>query len=256
MIIAIVHTPSSVSGTFGFVVAFGAGMLSFISPCVLPLVPGYLSMMSGLSTAEISEPSLGQRARLFRVSLLFVLGFSLVFMTLGATATQAGQFFQNHRRIFNEIAGIVIILMGFVLAGWMTLRPLLSQKRFYVDPDKFGRWTAPVLGMAFAFGWTPCIGAVLTPILSLAADQNTVLHGMWLLFFYSLGLGVPFVLSSLALSRFSSSFQLVKRHTKAINLVSGLLLIVFGVLMFTNNLTRLSSWMLSRMNSWGISTFT
>lgn len=218
------------------VVAFGAGMLSFLSPCVLPLVPGYLSLMSGLSAADLQT----ERARVLRATLLFVAGFTVVFVALGATASAVGQGLQDHQRGLNQLAGVVVIVMGVVLAGVASPAILMRERRFHVSPSALGVFAPPVMGMAFAFGWTPCIGLVLGPILTLAAADGTVAHGMVLLIFYSLGLGVPFVLSGVALARLTSAFAWVKRHFRVINAVAGALLVAFGVLLVTDNVSWLS----------------
>jgi cytochrome c-type biogenesis protein len=218
------------------VVAFGAGMLSFLSPCVLPMVPGYLSLMSGLSTTEFGA----ERARVTRAALLFVAGFTVVFDALGASASAIGQSVQDHQRGLNQGAGVVIIVMGVVLAGVISPAILMREQRFHVSPSALGPWAAPVMGAAFAFGWTPCIGLVLGPILTLAAADGTVVHGVVLLVSYSLGLGVPFVLSGLALARLAGAFAWVKRHFRVINAIAGALLIAFGILLLTDNVNWLS----------------
>jgi cytochrome c-type biogenesis protein len=217
-------------------VAFGAGMLSFLSPCVLPLVPGYLSLMSGLSAAELESA----RARTLRATLLFVLGFTVVFVALGATASALGQTLQDHQRELNRIAGVVVIVMGVVLAGVVSPAALMRERRFHVSPSALGVFAPPVMGMAFAFGWTPCIGLVLGPILTLAAAEGTIGRGVLLLTAYSLGLGVPFVASGVGLARLTGAFGFVKRHFRVINAVAGALLVAFGLLLLTDNVSWLS----------------
>ena len=216
-------------------------MLSFFSPCVLPLVPGYLSLMSGVSVTELQEPgSVAVQTRGLRSTLLFVAGFTIVFVLLGASASAVGGALQDHKRGLNQLAGILVIVMGLFLAGFMSPRLLMAERRIHVSPSKLGTWAPPVMGMAFAFGWTPCIGAILAPILALASDQDTVARGALMLAVYSLGLGVPFIISGLALSRLSGVFGWIKRNFRVINLVAGLLLIGFGLLLLTNNLGWLS----------------
>jgi cytochrome c-type biogenesis protein len=224
------------AGNPNVVVAFGAGMLSFLSPCVLPLVPGYLSLMSGLSAAELDT----EKARLLRATLLFVAGFTVVFVALGASASAVGQTLTDHQRGLNQVAGVVVIVMGVVLAGVVSPTMLMRERRFHVSPSQLGVFAPPVMGMAFAFGWTPCIGLVLGPILSLAATERTVLRGVVLLVAYSLGLGVPFVASGLALGRLTGAFSWVKRHFRVINAVAGALLVAFGLLLLTDNVSWLS----------------
>lgn len=221
--------------------AFGAGVLSFLSPCVLPLVPGYLAMMSGLSGAELAEPKGEDQRRIVRETLLFVAGFSIVFVALGASASALGTFLYDHRVGLNRVMGVVVIVMGLFLAGIASPRLLQAERRFQATPSKLGPFAAPVMGMAFAFGWTPCLGPVLAALLSLAATNNTVWKGAALLLVYSAGLGVPFVLSGIGLARLQSTFAFVKRHYRVINGVAGVILIGFGVLLFTNRLTLIAS---------------
>ncbi|MEY2477075.1 MAG: cytochrome c-type biosis protein [Actinomycetota bacterium] len=231
----------------GFVVAFGGGMLSFLSPCVLPLVPGYLSLMSGVSAGELIEPTADDRRRVLRATLLFVGGFTLVFTFLFAGASAVGQTLVDHQRGLNQVAGIVTIVMGLLIAGVVSPRLLQQERRLHVSPSRLGVFAPPAMGMAFAFGWTPCIGPILAAVLPLAAAQGTLARGMGMLVAYSLGLGVPFVAAGLALGRLTSVFAFVKRHFRALNLASGLLLIAFGFLLLTSNVTWLSGWFSDRM---------
>jgi cytochrome c-type biogenesis protein len=246
----ILHSP------VGFVVAFGAGIVSFLSPCVLPLVPSYLSMMSGVGTAELSEASRPDQRRLIRSTLLFVAGFTVVFAILEATASGLGDTLRAHQRAFDEAAGVLIIAAGLVFAG--ILRPLwlTKERRIHVVPSKLGTWAAPVMGMAFAFGYTPCIGPALASVLALAADGNTLGRGEAMLVVYSLGLGVPFVVSGVAFARLAGVFSFVRRHTGIINLISGLLLAGLGVLLVTDNLHVLSTWASDLLTDIGLSRLT
>jgi cytochrome c-type biogenesis protein len=229
------------------VVAFGAGMLSFLSPCVLPLVPGYLSLMSGVSTSQLSVATRTDTKVILRSTLLFVLGFTLVFTALGAEASTLGSALQHHKRVLDQVSGSIIILMGLILAGAVSPRFVQQERRFHVSPSRLGVWAPPVMGMAFAFGWTPCIGVQLGAILSLAADSGTLTKGVVLLVFYSLGLGVPFVAAGLAFDQLTGAFAWVKRHFRVINLVSGLLLAAFGLVLLTNGIaawsSHVSTWM-------------
>jgi cytochrome c-type biogenesis protein len=209
-------------------VAFGAGMLSFLSPCVLPLVPAYLSLMSGLSAAELDT----ERARLLRATLLFVAGFTVVFVALGATASAVGRSLQDHQRGLNQVAGVVVVIMGIVVAGLLAPAMLQRERRLHVSPSRLGAFAPPVMGMAFAFGWSPCIGPVLAGVLTVASTEKTIGRGVLLLVVYSLGLGVPFVASGLAFARLTGVFAWVKRHFRAVNLVAGALLVAFGLLLF------------------------
>ena len=240
------------SPNVGLIAAFGAGMVSFLSPCVLPLVPGYLSLMSGLAVSDVQTPTGAQRGRLVRSALLFVGGFSVVFAMLGASASAIGGVVDDHHTVLLRIAGVVTIVMGLFMAGIFRPLWLLRERRIYVSPARLGPIAAPVMGAAFAFGWTPCIGAVLAPIITLASSSRTVGRGTLLLVTYSLGLGVPFVLTALGLDRLSGAFGWWKRHARAIDLVSGLMLSAFGFLLLTDQLTRISTTILTLMDRVGL----
>jgi cytochrome c-type biogenesis protein len=242
----ILHSP------VGFVVAFGGGIISFLSPCVLPLVPSYLSMMSGVSTAELAVASRPDQRRLLRATLLFVAGFTLVFAALEATASSLGQTLQAHERVLNQIAGVVIIVAGLVFAGLVRPAWLMRERRWHVAPSQLGEWAAPLMGMAFAFGWTPCIGPVLAAVLSLASDTHTLGRGEAMLVAYSLGLGVPFVVAGVAFGRLTSVLAFARAHLRAINLISGLLLATLGVLLLTDNLQVLSTWFSDGLRALGL----
>jgi len=230
-------------------IAFGAGVISFVSPCVLPLLPGYLSMMSGYSASQL-ESGEASTARLTRVMLLFIMGFTLVFAALGAAATGLGTFLRQNLGTFTRIAGIVIIVFGVLMVAMaISNRGLLAgfnrDRRVDVRPSRLGKWAPPVMGAAFAFGWTPCIGPVLTVILTTAAVQETVGRGMLLLVSYSLGLGLPFLLAGLGLFRI---FGRLKPYLRNINIASGVLLTMFGVVMVTGRLGAVSSWFVSQFD--------
>ncbi|HZQ85742.1 MAG TPA: cytochrome c biogenesis protein CcdA [Acidimicrobiales bacterium] len=228
---------------WGFVIAFGGGMLSFLSPCVLPLVPGYVSLMSGLSSAQVTEQDGGVavKVHVLKSTLLFVAGFTLVFTAFFAGAFGVvNTFFLGHQEVLNRVAAIVVIVMGLLLAGLVSPQFLMQERRLHVSPSRLGVWAAPVMGMAFAFGWTPCIGAVLAPVLAVSAEQ-TVGRGLFLVIAYALGLGVPFIAAGLALGRLAGVFGWVKRHFRVINLVSGLFLVLFGVLLLTHRITNWSA---------------
>jgi len=227
-------------------VAFIFGMLSFLSPCVLPLLPGYLSMMSGYSAADLAEGA-PSTARMLRVTLLFVAGFTTVFVALGATATSLGSSLLRNSGTITVWAGWIVIAMGIfiaVSAVWSPtlLMPLMRERRLEVRPSRLGAWAPPVMGVAFGFGWTPCIGPTLAAILTIAATEDTVGQGMFLLFVYSLGLGVPFVLAGIGISKAYSAFGWLKRHFTPITVGSGVLLAFFGLLMVTGRLVDLSRW--------------
>jgi cytochrome c-type biogenesis protein len=242
----ILHSP------VGFVVAFGAGIISFLSPCVLPLVPAYLSMMSGVSSAELATVARPDSRRMLRATLLFVAGFTVVFAALEATASGLGQTLRSHEHLLNQIAGVVIIAAGLIFAGLLRPAFVMRERRWHVAPSQLGEWAAPVMGMAFAFGWTPCIGPVLAAVLSLASDTHTLGRGEAMLVAYSLGLGVPFVVAGLAFGRLTGVFSFARAHLRAINVVSGLLLAGLGVLLLTDNLHVLSTWFSDVLNALGL----
>ena len=225
----------------GLLVAFGAGMLSFLSPCVLPLVPGYVSMVSGLSAAEIEAGAARDVGALLRGVVGFVAGFTLVFTALGAAASGLGHLLLGHERTLDVAAGALVVVFGVWMAGIATPTRFLRERRFHPRPSRLGAWAPPVLGMAFAFGWTPCVGPVLGGVLGLAATRATLGSGVALLVAYSLGLGVPFLATGLALGRLTSLFARVRRRLFVVNLVSGVALVAFGVLLLTDNLHWLSS---------------
>ncbi len=225
----------------GLLVAFGAGILSFLSPCVLPLVPGYVSMVSGISVEEMRSGSRPERRALLRGSLGFVLGFTLVFTALGAAASGVGQLLLRHQRGLDIVAGALVVAMGLWLAGVAVPRFAMSERRFHPRPSRLGAWAPPVMGMAFAFGWTPCIGPVLGAVLGLAATRATLGSGIALLVVYSLGLGVPFVATGLAFGRLSTFWSLARRRIWAVDLAAGACLVAFGMLLVTGELHLVSA---------------
>lgn len=224
------------------VVAFGGGILSFVSPCVLPLLPGYLAMMSGYSTAEVASGSVPMRRMVGKIGL-FILGFTLVFAALGASATTLSQVIRRNLPELTRLAGVLIVAMGILIVAMAVsnrgpLAALSRERRFDVRPSRLGRWAAPVMGMAFAFGWTPCIGPILTVVLATAATQDTVGRGVGLLVAYSMGLGVPFLVAGLGLAKV---FTRLRRWLKPINIASGVALAAFGMVMLSGNLTAWSA---------------
>jgi cytochrome c-type biogenesis protein len=232
----------------GLIGAFAGGMLSFLSPCVLPLVPGYLSMVSGISVAELQAGDPSNLRRIMVSTLLFVAGFTAVFVALGAAASGFGQALREHQRGLEMIAGLFVMAMGVFLAGFMSPRFLMAERRMHVSPSEVGAWAPPLMGAAFAFGWTPCIGPILAGVLGLAEHDATLTRGVALLAAYSLGLGVPFIITGVAFDRMAGTFAVVKRHFRVINLVAGAFLFAFGFLLFTNRLTRLSSYFTDALN--------
>jgi cytochrome c-type biogenesis protein len=229
--------------------AIFAGFLSFISPCVLPLIPGYLSFISGVSIEDLTSKE-KSRDHLFRVvinTLFFVVGFSLVFILLGATATWIGEALHEHMSWFNKIAGALVFLFGLHVAGVFKIKALNYEKRFDTGSKKMGIIGSLIIGVAFAFGWTPCIGPILGSILTLAAQQNSVNSGIMLLAFYSAGLGVPFILTALLFNYLIGAFGFIKRHFRTVELISGGLLMIVGVLIFFDLLQVISNFILDKV---------
>src|ERR671912_2550155 len=231
--------------------AFIAGILSFISPCVLPLIPGYLSFVSGVTLEEMRAPgasaaiapSDSKRRRAVIMSLAFVLGFSIVFIALGATATAVGTLLMDHIQLLSKIAGAVIIVFGLHMMGVLKIGWLYSEKRVQTNKKPAGFFGAILVGIAFAFGWTPCIGPILSAILFVAAAQETVGEGVQLLAVYSAGLGVPFIATSLAINQFLAASARIRKHYHTIEVVSGMLMIIVGVLIFTNKFTIIAQFL-------------
>jgi cytochrome c-type biogenesis protein len=236
--------------------AFAAGVLSFISPCVLPLIPGYLSYISGVSLEEMRGPvAAGGGAaavaapvqiintRVMLTSLAFVVGFSLVFVSLGASATYFGQFLMERLTLLGKIAGVILVIFGLHMMGVFRIGWLYREARFQTRAKPVGFFGPLLVGIAFAFGWTPCIGPSLAGILAVAAVQDTVGEGIRLLAIYSAGLGIPFLLAAMAIEHFFTAFHKIRKHYRKIEIVSGLLLIVIGVLIFTNRFTIIAQWL-------------
>ena len=220
--------------------AFLAGFLSFISPCVLPLVPGYISFISGISLEDIENKKQQNKNTIIISSLFFIIGFSLIFILLGATATFLGSFLLEKASILRKVAGIIIILFGIHMSGLYRIKFLDYEKRIYTNTRPVNIVVGPFLmGLAFAFGWTPCIGPVLAAILVYAGTQDTVYQGILLLILYSAGLGIPFLLTALAINKFYSFSNKIKKHFKTVELVGGVLLILIGGLILTDNFQRI-----------------
>ncbi len=218
-------------------VAFVAGLVSFLSPCVLPLLPGYLSYISGSSIEELQDGSAPQSRRMLITTLFFVMGFSVVFSLLGSAFGLVGDALVTNKGTAERVAGAVIILMGLFMMGLVNLAALQREVRWMPKSRKWGPVGALPLGMAFAIGWTPCIGPILASIYMLAISSPGT--GASLLLVYSLGLGVPFILSGLLFSKLTNTLTWFKRHSVLIHRASGGLLVVIGVLLFTGRWTTL-----------------
>ena len=224
--------------------AFAAGLISFLSPCVLPLVPGYISIISGFSLDQLKDQQ--KNTSLTRTvllnSVMFIIGFSITFISMGASATWIGQLLASRRQFFDRIAGLIIIILGLHLLGIFKINFLYRDKRFHNIEKPRGVLGALVLGLAFAFGWTPCIGPILAGILTIASTKQTPVEGVLLLAVYSMGLGIPFLMTSLGLNKFLGFYGRFKRHFHAVEMVSGALVIAVGMLILTNNLSRMAGW--------------
>ena len=225
----------------GLLSAFFAGFISFLSPCVLPLVPGYLSYMSGMTVGDTGE---AKARHTLTVSIAFVLGFTVVFVAFGATATVLGSFLLENKDQFARISGVLIIIMGLIFMGVIKAPFLYREARFHPRPEA-GMWGSAILGAAFAFGWTPCIGVTLGAVLTMAAGRSVdggAGQGALLLAAYSLGLGIPFILCGLGVSRLTSALGWFRKHMRTVNIISGALLVLVGVLFVTNQVDQMSAW--------------
>lgn len=224
--------------------AFAAGLLSFLSPCVLPLIPSYITYITGLSFSDLDSehPTSLVRKKTFLNSLAFVVGFSIVFVLLGASATFAGSFLREHMDAVRKVGGVLVILFGIHITGLFPVRWLLGEKRIHLGHKPAGYLGSLFVGIAFAAGWTPCIGPVLASILMVAATEEKVADGIVLLLLYSAGLGIPFLLSSLALHRFVVTFNRFKKHIRLFEIVTGFFLVIVGILIFTNWLSLLAGY--------------
>jgi len=225
--------------TLGLLVAFAAGLLSFLSPCVLPLVPSYIGFLTGMSLPEMS----GRRRVAVAHALLFVLGFSLVFVLLGASATALGRALNYYQVWLQRVGGVLIIGFGLVCLGVIKAGFLSQERRVQVDQKPVGYLGSALVGMAFGAGWTPCIGPVLGAILGLAATSQDLARGVLLLAVYSAGLAVPFLVAAVALDSFLGWFQRFRRYLPWVMRVTGVLLIFVGGLMVTGEFTRLAGWL-------------
>ncbi len=222
--------------------AFAAGLISFLSPCVLPLVPGYISFISGVSFAEIREkkestPFLSKEKRMILFSsIFFIIGFSMVFILLGATATWIGTLISSKISVLTKLAGLIIIFFGVYMMGFIRPRFLYKEARFQIKDKRFGYVGAWLIGVAFAFGWTPCIGPILAGILTFAGTLENVNQGIFLLAMYSLGLGVPFLLTAIAINQFWRFFSRIKKYMRVLEVTSGAIMVILGFMIFTNKL--------------------
>ena len=232
------------------IVALFAGLISFLSPCVLPIVPPYLAYMSGVALNDV-ESKKGRQKIVF-TALFFVLGLSTVFIFLGFSASAIGTVFFEYQNLLNTIAGLVIMLFGLHFLDILRLKVLDREARFEVENYQGTAFGSYVLGLAFAFGWTPCIGPQLGAILSLAASNGSIAKGTFLLTFYAIGLGIPFLIFAFFINRLDGTLKLIKRYFKIIERIMGLLLWTVGLLMLTGGFSSISFWLLETFPSLGV----
>lgn len=232
----------------GIPIAFAAGLLSFLSPCVLPLVPSYLTFVTGMSLEDL-EQGVDRRTTLIH-SVLFVAGFSAIFVTMGAAASFLGMFLRQNSLLIARVGGVVIILLGLHLTGLFRVTPLLRERRVHLAEKPAGYIGTVGVGIAFAAGWIPCTGPTLGALFTLGAAQETMWSGVGLLGAYSLGLALPFLLASLALDRFLQAFKKFRRWMGAVEIASGVLLVFLGILLVTGQMTRLSAWLFKFTPEW------
>lgn len=230
-----------------YLVALASGMFSFLSPCVLPLVPAYICFITGNSYQDVQDGNKIGKWAMFWPALAFVLGFSTVFIALGAGASSIQGVLQEYKDIFAKISGVMIVILGVHFTGLIKLSFLYKEARFQTADEQKGLVGAYVIGLAFAFGWTPCIGPILATILTLAATQEHFSQGVTLLAVYSAGLGVPFIIASVAINRFLRTSARLRKHMKAVEYVIGGLLIVTGVAIFTGSLQNLGFYLIEAM---------
>jgi cytochrome c-type biogenesis protein len=225
-------------------ISFLAGLLSFLSPCVLPLVPAYVSYITGVSFNELINPISKRKIRHVTLinSTMFILGFSLVFVTLGASATFVGQLLASYIHIVRKIGSIFIILFGLYLTGVYKIKFLSQERRLNIGANTHGYLSSVLIGIAFAAGWTPCVGPILSSILLYASLSETVGTGIYLLSIYSLGLAVPFFITALAINTFLNSFKTINKYLRYVNFISGLLLISMGLILFSDYFQLLSGY--------------
>lgn len=237
-----------------FAAAFGAGLLSFLSPCVLPLVPPYICFIGGLTLDQLTEQRATDRVaarRVFMAALVFVLGFSTVFVALGAAASVIGQAVATHYDLLSKIAGVVIIVLGLHFLGLFRIALLYREARFHLESRPAGLLGAYVVGLAFAFGWTPCVGPVLAAILFVAGAEESIMLGGLLLAAYALGIGLPFLAAALAVRPFMAFMARFRRYLGAIEKVMGGLLVATGVLFLTGTMSEIAYWILEAFPALG-----
>ena len=231
--------------------AFGAGIFSFISPCILPIIPSYMFFISGTSAGALNSTDSVPDAQVQKKkqqqivfsSLFFILGFSLVFVALGATATGLGATLKAHQDLLRQIGGLVVIILGLHMMGLIQINALLYEKRLHLKARPPGYLGAFLIGLSFALGWTPCIGPILGAILAIASTKNSVSEGVLLLSMYSLGLAIPFFVTALLMDKVFVYFRKLQKHMQTISVASGAFLILVGIMIFTNILQVVSNYL-------------
>jgi cytochrome c-type biogenesis protein len=213
-----------VADNINILTAFFFGLLSFISPCVLPIIPGYISFISGHTLDDLKGDNKSAARSVMLNSLVFIAGFTVIFVLMGAAATSIGQVLNDNLNLISKIAGFIIIIFGLHMIGIFKIGFLNYEKRFHLQEKKLGILGSFAVGAAFAFGWTPCIGPVLAGILAIASQQETVMQGIILLFVYSLGLGIPFFLTAVSINKFFTLFNRIKKHFHTIEVIGGVML--------------------------------
>ncbi len=226
-------------------VAFTAGLISFLSPCILPMIPSYLAFITGISLEELSQDQNLKKVRksVITNSLLFVLGFSILFIAMGASATFIGKFLARNIRWFEIIGGSLVVILGLHFAGLFKLKFLEREKKIHLDKKPLGMFGTVLVGMAFGAGWTPCVGPILGSILTMAAATQNVAKGIILLVAYSVGLGIPFLLTGFLIHKFFEYFKTIRKYFRVITLVGGILLVIIGLLLITGYFTTISSFL-------------
>jgi cytochrome c-type biogenesis protein len=244
------ETPQTVSYT----IAFTAGFLSFVSPCVLPLVPSYVSYITGLSLEQLTDPEGQKQVRWVTIknSLLFILGFSLVFIAFGASATVIGQGLLVYQGILRKIGGGLVILFGLYLIGVLKIPFLMTYRQYQFQNRPSGALGSVLIGVAFAAGWTPCVGPILGTILLYASTTQSLTAGIKLLSVYSIGLGLPLLITALGVNAFLTTFKKLKDYLWIVSLISGIFLIIVGVMIFTNSLRLLAAWLTRYGIGWSV----
>jgi len=221
--------------------AFLAGLASFLSPCILPIIPSYLAFITGLSLSELTSDQRSAKIKKTTVvsTLCFILGFSAVFISLGAGASKIGLLLQQHMEIISKVAGVIVVIFGLYIMGVLKLGFLTKHKQIEVKSKPAGYIGAFLIGIAFSLGWTPCVGPILGAILLYASQSETIWQGVYLLSFYSLGIAIPFLLTSIAVDTALGYFTKVKKHMRKINIAAGILLILVGIMIFTGSLSSI-----------------